>query len=232
MLLKFLKLLFTKLMFLFGRIRSEKAFEKPLSLEEEKQCFEKLKNGDKTAENLLVKHNMRLVAHIVQKYKGKFSQDELISTGSIGLLKAIKTYNTSKGNSFSTYATRCIENEILMMLRANKKYANQVYLDDAIMSDKDGNQVALIDVMPDFSDNILDKVHNTLAYEKIQEIIDKKLSEREKKVIYMRYGLCGYNEYTQIEISKMLGISRSYISRIEKYALDEIRKNVDNNIYK
>ena len=232
MLLKLLKLIFSKIMFLFGRIKTEKAFEKPLSAQEEAECFEKLKLGDKLAEEKLVKHNLRLVAHIAQKYKGKFSQDELISTGSIGLLKAIKTYSVSKGNSFSTYATRCIENEILMMLRANKKYANQVFLDDAIMSDKDGNQVSLIEVVPDFSDNIIDNVHTNIAYQKVQKIIESKLTEREKQVVYMRYGLCGYSQYTQIEISKILGISRSYISRIEKYAIDVIRKNISQDVYK
>ena len=119
-----------------------------------------------------------------------------------------------------------------MMLRANKKYANQVFLDDAIMSDKDGNQVSLIEVVPDFSDNIIDNVHTNIAYQKVQKIIESKLTEREKQVIYMRYGLCGYSQYTQIEISKILGISRSYISRIEKYAIDVIRKNISQDIYK
>ena len=231
MLLKLLSLLFSKILFLFGRISSEKAFAKPLSSEEEKLCFKQLASDDKTAEEKLVKHNMRLVAHIAQKYKMGNEQDELIAVGSIGLLKAIKTYSESKGSSFSTYATRCIENEILMMIRANKKYAQQVYLDDTIMTDKDGNDVSLIDVLPDLSETIEDKVHRQIAFDKVVQIIESKLSEREKRVIYMRYGICGYNAYTQLEISKMLKISRSYISRIETKAIEIIKSNISKNIY-
>lgn len=231
MILKFFSFLFSKILLLFGRISSEKAFEKPLSAEEEKQCFIELAAGSKQAEEKLVKHNMRLVAHVAQKYKSGYEQDELISIGSIGLLKAIKTYSSEKGSSFSTYATRCIENEILMMIRSNKKYSKQLYLDDAIMTDKDGNDISLIDVLPDTSENIDDKVHRDMAFEKVASVIDKKLNEREKKVIYMRYGVCGYDAYTQLEISKILKISRSYISRIETKALQIIKANVDKNLY-
>ena len=166
-------------MLLFGRISTEKAFAKPLSAEEEKLCFQNYHAGDKQAEEKLVKHNMRLVAHVAQKYKLKFEQNELISVGSIGLLKAIKTYRDSKGSSFSTYATRCIENEILMMIRANKKYANQVYLDDAIMSDKDGNEISLIDVVADSGENMDDKLSRDLAFEKVAKVIETKLSKRD-----------------------------------------------------
>ncbi|MBQ8468692.1 MAG: sigma-70 family RNA polymerase sigma factor [Clostridia bacterium] len=227
MLLKFLSLLFSKVLLLFGKISPEKAFERPLSPEEESKCFSQLAVGDKSAEETLVKHNMRLVAHVAQKYKGTATQDELISTGSLGLLKAIKTYNTNKGSSFSTYATRCIDNEILMLLRGNKKYSKQVYLDDAIMSDKDGNEISLADVLFDDNSNIEEGVFNKLAFEKVKKIIEDKLTEREQKVIYMRYGICGYNQFTQIEISQILKISRSYISRIETHALNVIRQNVD-----
>ena len=231
MLFKLFSLLFSKIMFLFGRIASEKAFEKPLSLEEEKECFNRLNKGDKQAEEELIKHNMRLVAHVAKKYKNNMPQDELISTGSIGLLKAVKTFNYSKGSSFSTYATRCINNEILMLIRSDKKYANQVYLDDVISTDKDGNEISLLEVIPENIENIFEKIHNKLAFEKVVRIIKIHLTEREQKVIFMRYGICGYNQYTQMEISSKLGISRSYISRIEKHAIEVVKNNISKDIY-
>lgn len=231
MLFKLLSMLFSKMMFLFGRISTEKAFEKPLSIEEEKECFSRLKLGDSSAEEKLIKHNMRLVAHVAKKYKNSMPQDELISAGSIGLLKAVKTFNYDKGSSFSTYATRCINNEILMLLRADKKYQNQIYLEDTISTDKDGNEISLIEIIPENSENLFDKIHNQLAFEKVLKVIKENLNEREQRVIYMRYGICGYDQYTQIEISSRLGISRSYISRIEKHALQVIRANVDKSIF-
>ena len=226
MLLKLLSLLFSKIMLLFGRIGSEPAFAQPLTRQQEQECFAKVAKGDKSAEDMLVKHNMRLVAHVVKKYKGSCDQDELIAAGSVGLLKAIKSFSYSKGGSFSTYATRCIDNEVLMLLRADKKFANQVYLEDSISTDKDGNEISLIDIMPDTSASLEDIVSTKLEFEKLQEVIEKCLSKREQQIIYMRYGVCGYSQYTQIEISKMLGISRSYISRIEKHAMQVIKQNV------
>ena len=200
--------------------------DKPLTLEQEKECFLLLKSGDKSAEEKLIKHNMRLVAHTVKKYKNTVEQDELISVGSIGLLKAINTFSYDKGSSFSTYATRCINNEILMMIRSDKKYANQVYLDDAISTDKDGNEISLIDVLAENNDNIIDKIDNLESFNKVLKIIKNKLNDREQRVIYMRYGVCGYVQHTQIEISKELKISRSYISRIEKRAIEIIRSEI------
>ena len=227
MLLKILSL-FSKIMALFGRVASEKAFEKPLSPEEERREFDKLNSGDKSAENTLVKHNLRLVAHVANKYKGKLAQDELISVGSIGLLKAIKTFDYSKNNSFSTYATRCIENEILMLMRSNKKYDKQVYLEDVIMTDKDGNDMSLLDILPNSGPDMAEVINNKIDFEEVEKIIRSKLTAREQKVIFMRYGICGYNMYTQMEIASMLGISRSYISRIEKHALEILRATICN----
>ena len=218
-------------MFFFGRIGGEKAFEKPLTLQQEQECFKQLSMGSKQAEETLVKHNMRLVAHVAKKYKNNLPQDELISVGSIGLLKAIKSFSYNKGSSFSTYATRCINNEILMLIRSDKKYANQVYLEDVISTDKDGNEICLMEVLPESTDNIFDVVHNKIAFEKIVGIIKECLTQRERQVIYMRYGICGYDQYTQIEISNKLGISRSYISRIEKHAIQVIKNNIKNDIY-
>lgn len=226
MLFKFLSMLFDKIMLLFGKVSTEKAFAKPLSIEEEKECFSRLKNGDKSAEEKLIKHNLRLVAHVSKRYRNSFAQDELISVGSIGLLKAIKSYNHDKGSSFSTYATRCINNEILMLIRSEKKHNNQVYLDDAISIDKDGNEISLIEVLSDQCEEIESIVDNKIMFEKILTIINKKLSDREKEVIFMRYGICGYSQYTQFEISEILGISRSYISRIEKHALQVLKDAV------
>ena len=226
MLFKFLSMLFDKIMLLFGKVSTEKAFAKPLSIEEEKECFSRLKNGDKSAEEKLIKHNLRLVAHVSKRYRNSFAQDELISVGSIGLLKAIKSYNYDKGSSFSTYATRCINNEILMLIRSEKKHNNQVYLDDAISIDKDGNEISLIEVLSDQCEEIESIVDNKIMFEKILSIINKKLSDREKEVIFMRYGICGYSQYTQFEISEILGISRSYISRIEKHALQVLKDAV------
>ena len=226
MLFKFLSMLFDKIMLLFGKVSTEKAFAKPLSIEEEKECFSRLKNGDKSAEEKLIKHNLRLVAHVSKRYRNSFAQDELISVGSIGLLKAIKSYNYDKGSSFSTYATRCINNEILMLIRSEKKHNNQVYLDDAISIDKDGNEISLIEVLSDQCEEIESIVDNKIMFEKILTIINKKLSDREKEVIFMRYGICGYSQYTQFEISEILGISRSYISRIEKHALQVLKDAV------
>lgn len=226
MLFKFLSMLFNKIMLLFGKVSTEKAFAKPLSIEEEKECFSRLKNGDKSAEEKLIKHNLRLVAHVSKRYRNSFAQDELISVGSIGLLKAIKSYNYDKGSSFSTYATRCINNEILMLIRSEKKHNNQVYLDDAISIDKDGNEISLIEVLSDQCEEIESIVDNKIMFEKILTIINKKLSDREKEVIFMRYGICGYSQYTQFEISEILGISRSYISRIEKHALQVLKDAV------
>ena len=226
MLFKFLSMLFDKIMLLFGKVSTEKAFAKPLSIEEEKECISRLKNGDKSAEEKLIKHNLRLVAHVSKRYRNSFAQDELISVGSIGLLKAIKSYNYDKGSSFSTYATRCINNEILMLIRSEKKHNNQVYLDDAISIDKDGNEISLIEVLSDQCEEIESIVDNKIMFEKILTIINKKLSDREKEVVFMRYGICGYSQYTQFEISEILGISRSYISRIEKHALQVLKDAV------
>ena len=220
--------LLAKIFFFTGRLKINNVFDKPMTIEEEKECFEKLKNGDKTAEEKLIKHNLRLVAHIVKKYKfAKIEQDELISVGSIGLMKAIKSYNTEKGNSFSTYASRCIQNEILMMVRSQRKFINEVSLEDKVKTDKDGNEVSLIDVLEDTNEHVQDKAEIQIIYQKIVDIINNNLNKREKEIIYLRYGINGGIPKTQNEVAKELNISRSYISRIEKKALKEIREQSD-----
>lgn len=219
-----LKLL-SKIFLFTGRLTGKSAFDKPLSPEEEKQCFIEMKKGNKEAEGKLIKHNLRLVAHIVKKFTSTYKdQDELISVGSIGLMKAVKSFEPSKGHSFSTYAARCIQNEILMLLRSQKKYHTDVSIDDRIGTDKDGNDISLIDVLQDPSPSVQDRAETKVLFEKLIRQMDKVLNEREKEIIELRYGLGGLPVMTQHEIAKMLHISRSYISRIEKKALDQLRE--------
>ena len=219
--------LLAKLFFFTGRIETKHAFEKPLTSEEEKKYFLKMKNGNKDAEEILIKHNLRLVAHIAKKYKNKsYEIEDLISIGSIGLMKAIKTFSYEKGNSFSTYASRCIENEILMNFRSDKKNASTVYLDDIISVDKDGNNLSLYEILRDGSPNVDKQVENKILYKKIESIICKHLIEREKEIIIKRYGLMGNIPKTQIELADELKISRSYISRLEKKAIKLIREHL------
>lgn len=216
--------LISKILFFTGKLESKNAFEKPLSNEDEKKYFIQMQNGDIKAEEILIKHNLRLVAHIAKKYKNQNNDlDDLISIGSIGLMKSIKTFSYEKGNSFSTYASRCIENEILMTFRSDKKNVNSVYLDDVISVDKDGNNLSLYEVLNDNETSIDAQVENNILYKKIEKIILSKLNKREKEIIIKRYGLCGEIPKTQIELASEMNISRSYISRLEKKALAIIK---------
>ena len=221
-----LKLL-SKLLFWTGRVDTKNAFEKPLSEKEEKENLSKIKNGDKQAEEILVRHNLRLVAHIIKKYKNcGIDSEDLISIGTIGLMKAIKTFNLEKGNSFSTYASRCIENEILMDFRADKKNAQAIFFDDVISTDKDGNNLSLYEILCDNSTSVDQQIENKILYKKIEKIVLNKLDEREKEIIIKRFGLFGNQSKTQIELANELNISRSYISRLEKKAIKTIRNSV------
>ncbi len=216
--------LISKILFFTGKLENKNAFEKPLSNEDEKKYFIQMQNGDIKAEEMLIKHNLRLVAHIAKKYKNQNNDlDDLISIGSIGLMKSIKTFSYEKGNSFSTYASRCIENEILMTFRSDKKNVNSVYLDDVISVDKDGNNLSLYEVLNDNETSIDTQVENNILYKKIEKIILSKLNKREKEIIIKRYGLCGEIPKTQIELASEMNISRSYISRLEKKALAIIK---------
>lgn len=217
--------LFSKIFFFTGMIGSKNAFAKPLSGKEEEELFEKYHNGDKNAEELLIKHNLRLVAFIAKKYKNYNEQEELISVGSIGLLKAVKTYKPSTGNSFSTYASRCIENEILMLFRNQKKYNNEISLEENIGTDKEGNTISLIEILSDEGeDNVAHVVEQNIIIDEVVKIINEKLEAREREVIARRYGLFGFVPQTQKEVATLFGISRSYISRIEKDALNRIKE--------
>lgn len=205
-------------------VKGAGAFPPPLSAEREAELLEKSRNGDDEARNELIEHNLRLVAHIVKKYYNTGAdQDDMISIGTIGLIKAVSTFNADKGIHLATYASRCIENEILMFFRNQKKTAQDVFISDPIDTDKDGNTLTLIDVIADKSD-IADEIDTKIKVEKLRVILPVCLSERERLIIEMRYGLCGREELTQREIAKKLNISRSYVSRIEKSALEKLRK--------
>ena len=200
------------------------SFPPPLSAAKESELLEKSRNGGMEARNKLIEHNLRLVAHIVKKYyTAPAEQDDLISIGTIGLIKAVSTFNGDKGIRLATYAARCIENEILMHFRNMKKTQQDVYISDPIDTDKDGNALTLIDIIADNSD-IAEEIDKKIKLEKLRVIINGCLDEREKKIIIMRYGIGGTPELTQRDISKRLNISRSYVSRIEKSALEKLRR--------
>lgn len=201
------------------------SFPKPLSAKEEKECIEKCRAGDLNARNCLIERNLRLVAYIAKKYNmGDKDMDDLISIGTIGLIKGIDTFDHTKNIRLATYAARCIDNELLMMLRAEKKTAKDVYLYDTIGSDKEGNEISLIDVIEYTDEDVVERVTQEEHIACLEEYVNRALSQREQDIIYMRYGLHGTQERTQREIAQMYNISRSYVSRIEKKALQKLRK--------
>ena len=202
------------------------SFPSPLSAAQEYELLKKTQDGDMSARNSLVEHNLRLVAHIVKKYYASgCDQEDLISIGTIGLIKAVSTFKPDKSIRLSTYAARCIENEILMHFRNLKKTSQDVYISDPIDTDKDGNALTLIDVIADEGD-ISEQLDTKIKLERLREILDSTLDRREKKIIELRYGLGGCKELTQREIAVMLKISRSYVSRIETAALEKLRRRM------
>ena len=202
------------------------SFPSPLSAAQEYELLKKTQDGDMSARNSLVEHNLRLVAHIVKKYYASgCDQEDLISIGTIGLIKAVSTFKPDKSIRLSTYAARCIENEILMHFRNLKKTSQDVYISDPIDTDKDGNALTLIDVIADEGD-ISEQLDTKIKLERLREILDSTLDRREKKIMELRYGLGGCKELTQREIAVMLKISRSYVSRIEKAALEKLRRRM------
>ncbi|MED4410536.1 RNA polymerase sporulation sigma factor SigK [Bacillus licheniformis] len=207
-----------ELVFLVSYVKNN-AFPQPLSSSDEKKYLELMAQGDEHARNMLIEHNLRLVAHIVKKFEntGEDAED-LISIGTIGLIKAIESYSAGKGTKLATYAARCIENEILMHLRALKKTKKDVSLHDPIGQDKEGNEISLLDVLKAENEDVIDTIQLNMELEKVKKYIDI-LDGREKEVIVGRFGLDLKKEKTQREIAKELGISRSYVSRIEKRAL-------------
>jgi RNA polymerase sporulation-specific sigma factor len=209
---------FKEIVFLVSYVKNN-AFPQPLSANEERKYLRGMANGDEEARNILIEHNLRLVAHIVKKFENTGEDvEDLISIGTIGLIKAIESYSEGKGTKLATYAARCIENEILMHLRALKKTKKDVSLHDPIGQDKEGNEISLIDVLKSEAEDVFDTIQLNMELEKVKEFISI-LDEREKEVIVGRFGLDLQKEKTQREIAKELGISRSYVSRIEKRAL-------------
>ena len=201
---------------------SRTTFPKPLSAKEERECFEKMRQGDRSAREKLIEHNLRLVAHITKKYYSAApDRDDLLSIGTVGLIKAVSTFDGSKGSRFATYASRCVENEILMHFRSLKKTAGEVHFDEPIETDKNGNSLTLIDIIPDGSsiDELIEAKADSL---RIYELLPS-LTDREAEIISLRYGLYDKAPLTQRETAERLGISRSYVSRIEKAAIEKLR---------
>lgn len=217
----------SSIFFLFGYVSSTNSFPQPLTLEEETRYIEAYKNGSEEARNILIERNLRLVAHIVKKYSSFGNDcDDLISIGTIGLIKAITTFDQSKGTRLATYAARCIENEILMQIRSAKKTQNEISLHDPIGVDREGNEIALIDVIANEAESVLEEVELKMQVRKLYCKMRKVLKKREKTVLELRYGLLNGTGKTQREIAKMLGISRSYVSRIEKKAIKKLSKEL------
>ena len=216
------------LILLTGFVSESTAFPKPLNEKEEQIYLRKLKNGDLEAKSVLIERNLRLVAHIVKKYTYQNKNvDDLISIGTVGLIKAIDSFDIDKGTRLATYAARCIENEILMLFRNNKKSKGEVFLQDAIGVDKEGNEICLIDVLSSGNDSVLETVENNIQIKSLYKKMDLVLTPREKKIIQMRYGLVDGKYKTQREIANMLNISRSYVSLIEKKALNKLYKELN-----
>ncbi len=214
-------------MFFILHLTSGNVYPKPLSAADEKKYLARVAQGDKEARNILVEHNLRLVAHIVKKYyTGTNDYDDLLSVGVVGLIKAINTFDAAKTRRLSSYASICIQNEILMMFRNNRKTQQEISLSESVDSDKDGNNLVLMDVIA-VDDDIVERIDTKFKSEKLQQYINEELDEREKTVIELRYGLNGHKEKTQREIAAMLNISRSYISRIETKALKKLRQRYD-----
>ena len=211
--------------FLLGYISNNNLFPEPLSSAEEKEYLDRMKNGDEEAKNILIERNLRLVAHISKKYStAKIDQEDLISIGTIGLIKGINSFEMSKGVRLATYVARCIDNEILMYLRSTKKLNTEVYLEDPIGNDKDGNTVVLQEVLENDERSIEDEVDLKFKIKKLYKKMKDILKQRERFIIELRFGLNGNKPKTQHEIAEMMGISRSYVSRIETKAIGKLSK--------
>lgn len=209
------------------RIRPVKTFEKPLTANEEQEYLKRYRDGDEGAGDILILRNMRLVAHMIKHYNfDEKDVEEYISIGTIGLIKAVRTFNPGKGNRLATYAAKCIDNELLMALRGEKKKNKDISLQETIGTDKEGNEINIIDVLDTREKNFLDSFILKQDVEKMYGGIQNVLSKREKEIIVYRYGLLGHEEITQRELAEKMGISRSYVSRIEKKALEKLKNYI------
>lgn len=228
LLLDFLAGILSYVFFLFGYISNNNLFPEPLSKSEEEYLLKKHFAGDKEAKNKLIEHNLRLVAHIAKKYASSNQEnEEYISIGTIGLIKGINSFSSDKGFKLSTYISKCIENEILMNLRNNKKNLGNTSINNIIGTDKDGNDMELIEIMEDTSLDLVDSIYNKQMTKETLDFINNNLNDREKKVMYMRYGLYDNDEKTQQEVADILHISRSYVSRIETKVQSKLKKHIN-----
>ncbi len=214
-------------LFLLGYISGRQSFQKPLSPAEEREALLRMRDGDENARQMLVERNMRLIVHIARKYKVPgCTFDDLISIGSVGLIKAVRSYDMDTGTSLSTYAARCIENEILMSLRQSRKRQGDVSLDEPLGTDKDGNTISFSDLLGTPPDMVEDEVRRRVTLDKVRRALPL-LPERERTVITLRYGLKDGVMHPQHEIAALLGISRSYVSRVEKHAIELLRELIE-----
>lgn len=216
--------LFESLMFLTGYLGGTNAFPKQLTAAEEKKYVELFKNGDMNAKNILIEHNLRLVAHITKKYSNDQNAEDLISVGIIGLIKGINSFNPEKNSRLASYIARCIENEVLMVLRGSKKLNNEVSLEESIGCDKEGNTLTLADIIPADNVDFADSLALKMDIKRLYAIIGRVLNKNETDIIIWRYGLDGKKRLTQKQVADKLGISRSYVSRIEKRAIKKLEK--------
>lgn len=226
----FISFLIGKCIFFCASIGGD-CFPRPLSKEEETILIAAFHDGDMQARDKLISHNLRLVAHVAKKYQGSYDMDDLISVGTIGLIKAVNTFKEGKGTQLATYTARCVENEILMLLRADKKHRNTASLSDVVGTDKDGNELTLMDLLAVDDDSVFTKVEQKVKSGKFKEMVKSLLNEKEYKVISLRYGLESGVSLCQREVASLMRISRSYISRIEKKAIEKLRKGIKKDEY-
>jgi len=223
-----MNLLFSGLFFLFLRVSGSSAsFPAPLTKKEETEYFERMANGDMDARNILIERNLRLAAHIAKKFSVSVSEaDDIISVGTVGLIKAIDSFRPECGTRFATYAVRCLQNEILMYFRSQKKHLADTSINDVLDIDKDGNPLTYMDILS-VDDDIAERIDTKIKIERLMKCIDEVLNVREKQIIFMRYALGFSKPMTQREIAKKLGISRSYVSRIENAAIDKLKNKLN-----
>lgn len=227
--LELLMRLFEQIMLLTGFVGGG-AFPKALTAEEEKKYIKLYSAGDMNARNTLIEHNLRLVAHITKKYSNESNSEDLISIGIVGLIKGINTFDPEKNHKLSAYISRCIENEVLMNLRSTKKLNNEISLDESIGTDKEGNNLTFADILPAENNDIIDSLAAKMNAARLYKAIDAALNNAEKDIIIRRYGLFDRNRLTQREVAEMMGISRSYVSRIEKRALKKLAEELNRGI--
>ena len=221
-----------KIMFFTAYVNNTSSFPKPLNSKQEAEYLKKFREGDKSAKEILIHHNLRLVAHIVKKYNGAEEADDLISAGSLGLIKAINTYSEGHNTQFSTYAARCIENEILMLLRVNKKHKGNISIEEALGGDGEDNEMSIIDLIESPEKSVEQQVEDMIINRRLGKVLKTNLSDREYTIMNLRYGLNGNPALTQREVSKKLNISRSYVSRLEKKSIETLQSLIRKDDYR